>query len=104
MVLHPSSKNSRWVNEYVLSLQEGNCTLPKERRLEISNIKVGDFAFVIHDNVPPVQWSLAKIQNVHTGPQKLVRVIKIKTDEGIYNRPVQKLKKKFDVYFYDDCI
>ena len=46
----------RWVNEYVFSLQERN-----EYRLETSNLKVGDIVFVIDDNVPPLQWPLAKI-------------------------------------------
>ena len=80
------------------------CTLParKKRKLETSNLKVGDIVFVIDDNVPPLQWPLAKIQHVYTGPDKFVRVVKIKTATGIYNRPVHKLKKMFDANFNDE--
>ena len=87
----------RWVKEYVLSLQERN-----KWKLETSNLKVGDIVFVIDDNVPPLQWPLAKIQHVYTGPDKFVRVVKIKTATGIYNRPVHKLKKMFDANFNDE--
>ena len=87
----------RWVKEYVLSLQEIN-----KRKLETSNLKVGDIVFVIDDNVPPLQWPLAKIQHVYTGPDNVVRVVKIKTATGIYNRPVHKLKKLFDANFNDE--
>ena len=87
----------RWVKEYVLSLQERN-----KWKLETSNLKVGDIVFVIDDNVPPLQWPLSKIQYVYTGPDKFVRVVKIKTATGIYNRPVHKLKKMFGANFNDD--
>ena len=63
----------RWVKEYVLSLQETN-----KWRLETSNLKVGDINFVIDDNVPNLQWPLAKIQHVYTGPGKFLRFEKLK--------------------------
>ena len=65
-------------------------------------MKVGDIVFVIDDNVPPLQLPLAKIQHDYIGPDKFVRVVKINTATGIYNRPVQKLKKIFDANFNDD--
>ena len=78
----------RWVKEYVLSLRERY-----KWKQETSDLKVGDFVFVIDDNDPPLQWRLAKIQHVYTGPDMFVRVVKIKTATGIYNRPVHKLNK-----------
>ena len=89
----------RWVKEYALSIQERN-----KWRLETSNLKVGDIVFVIDDNVPPLQWLLVKIHHVYTGLDKFVRVVKLKTATGIYNRPVHKLKKIFDANFNDDFL
>ena len=73
-------------------------------RSETSNLKVGDIVFVTDDNVPPLQWPLAKSHHVYTGPDKFVRVVKIKTATGIFNRPVHKLKKIFDANFNNDFI
>ena len=80
----------RWVKEYVLFLQERN-----KWRIKSSNLKVG-ILFGIDDNLPSLQWLLAKSQHNYTVPNKIVRVVKTKTATGDYNRPVHNLKKLFD--------
>ena len=52
----------RWVKEYVRSLQQKN-----KKRLETSNLKIGDIVFVIDDKVPSLQWLLAIIRHVYNG-------------------------------------
>ena len=46
-----------------------------------------------HDNPAPLQWPIGRVHYVYTGPDSAVRVVKVKTPTGIYNRSVHKLKK-----------
>ena len=78
----------RWSKEYVSTLQERS----KWNR-EVENLKVGDVVYVTDDNVPPLQWPLGRIWHVYSGPDQFVRVVKVKTSGGIYNRSVHKLRK-----------
>ena len=82
----------RWTKAYVTSLQERN-----KWKQETSNLKVGDVVYVTDDNTPPLQWPLARVSYVYGGPDNFVRVVKIRTVNGIYNRSVHKLWKFFDV-------
>ena len=43
------------------------------------------------DNVTPTKWPLARIIEVHTGKDGLVRVVTVKTNSGIYKRPITKV-------------
>ena len=38
----------------------------------------------------PTQWPLARVVKVHPGRDGLVRVVTVKTNNGIYTRPVNK--------------
>ena len=80
----------RWAKEYVTSLQERN-----KWKQETSDLKVGDVVYETDDNTPPLQWPLARVSYVYSGPDKYVRVVKIKTANGTYNRSVHKLRKLF---------
>ena len=79
---------NRWTKEYVTTLQERS----KWRR-ETSNLKVGDLVFICDDNSAPLQWPIGCVHNVYNGPDSAVRVVKVKTPTGKYNRSVHKLKK-----------
>ena len=88
---HIQNANSfwkRWHKEYVTSLQER-----KKWGKEVTNLKVGDVVFITDDNVAPIQWPLGRIAYVCSGPDNFVRVFKVRTQSGIYNRAVHKLKK-----------
>ena len=79
---------TRWSKEYVSSLQErGKWTAEKE------NLKLGDIVYITDDNTPPLQWPIGRVIHVYSGPDRFVRVVKIKTATGIYNRAVHKLRK-----------
>ena len=78
----------RWHKEYVTSLQER-----RKWCKEVTNLKVGDVVFIIDENVAPLLWPLGRISYVYSGPGIFVRVVKVRTESGIYNRAVHKLKK-----------
>ena len=76
----------RWNKEYVSTLQERN-----KWKLEVEPLKI--VVYITDDNVPPLQWPLGKVTHVFSGPDKFVRVVKVKTAPGTYSRPVHKLRK-----------
>ena len=77
-----------WHKEYVTSLQE-----KKKWRKEVTNLKVDDVVFITDDNEAPLQWPLGSISYVYGGPDNFVQVVKVRTQSGIFNRAVHKLKK-----------
>ena len=54
------------------------------------NPSVGDVVVLHEDSMTPTKWPLARIMEVHTGKDGLVRVT-IKTSSGIYKRPITKV-------------
>ena len=76
----------RWSAEYVSSLRRFTKWHHPTR-----NIQVGDIVVLQEDNMVPTKWPLAKITQVHTGKDGLVRVVTIKTATGTYKRPVVKV-------------
>ena len=78
----------RWSKEYVSSLQErGKWTSGKE------NLKLGDIVYITDDNTPPLQWPIGRVIHLYSGPDRFVRVVKIKTTTGIYNHAVHKSQR-----------
>ena len=45
------------------------------------------------DNVPPLQWPLGRVKQLYVGRDSIVRVVKVQTRSGEYNRAVHKLRK-----------
>ncbi|GBO20368.1 hypothetical protein AVEN_135964-1 [Araneus ventricosus] len=45
------------------------------------------------DNSKTRNWNLAKIINVHVGKDNSIRVVTVKTNKGVYQRPVKKNHK-----------
>ena len=39
----------------------------------------------------PTKWALARVEEVHTGRDGLVRVVNVRTNNGIYKRPITKI-------------
>lgn len=75
----------RWSKEYLTELQMVN------KNLQRTSIKVGDLAVLREDNQPPLCWPLARVIEVHPGKDGVVRVVSVKTANGIYKRPVCRL-------------
>ena len=43
------------------------------------------------EQVAPKQWILARVKEVHPGPDEMVRVVTVQTTKGTYSRPIVKV-------------
>lgn len=75
-----------WSKEYLQTLQ----LRPKCRNQEI-NIRLGQIVLIQEKNIPPTKWILGKVIRLYTGSDNTVRVVSLKTKNGIVNRSVLKL-------------
>ena len=55
------------------------------------NLKVGDLVLVKQDNTARLRWPLGLITDVYEGADGLVRSVQVKTQTGLYDRPVSKI-------------
>lgn len=76
----------RWSQEVVSQLQ----SRPKWCQ-PVPNMKVGSLVLVVDENAPPMVWKLGRVEEVFPGPDGLVRVARVRTNQGIYTRSVRKL-------------
>lgn len=76
----------QWQKEYLSTLNQKYKWIKKQR-----NLKIGDVVLIMEQNLPPGKWLLGLIQEVHPGTDGLVRVVSIKTKNGIIKRPIVKL-------------
>ncbi|XP_011859856.1 PREDICTED: uncharacterized protein LOC105557272 [Vollenhovia emeryi] len=77
---------SRWSSEFL------------QRHLAISKwhhpsteIKVGSLVLITDERYPPGKWPLARVMQLHPGPDGLTRVVTLKTTATTYKRPINKL-------------
>ncbi|XP_062704418.1 uncharacterized protein LOC134286764 [Aedes albopictus] len=75
----------RWSREYLTGLQQST------KNLQPSPIRIGSIVVLREDNMPPLQWPLARIIEVHPGADGTVRVVTIRTSKGTYKRPVNRI-------------
>ncbi|KAL4083424.1 hypothetical protein QTP88_028740 [Uroleucon formosanum] len=76
----------RWSREYLNTLQaRGRWTKTK------TNLEVGAMVIVKANDSPPLSWSLGRIVEVYPESDKVVRVAKVMTKQGVFTRPVVKL-------------
>jgi len=55
------------------------------------NAKIGDVVLLKEDNLPPLAWKRAVISDIHTGRDRLTRVVTLRTAKGTLKRPVTKI-------------
>jgi Family of unknown function (DUF5641)/Integrase core domain len=72
----------RWSNEYLTTLQH------RATAVEKTKIRVGMLVLLMEDNVPPMQWALARITEVHPGSDDIVRVVTVQTCKTTLKRGV----------------
>ncbi|XP_061398117.1 uncharacterized protein LOC133333819 [Musca vetustissima] len=77
---------NRWKTEYINRLQSRPKWLKPQK-----NVEVGDLVIIFDERVPPGQWPLARITEVHPGTDGKVRVVSLKSNGKIYKRPVSKV-------------
>ena len=55
------------------------------------NLYVGDIVVLKEDNLVPSQWLLSRVTEITKGSDGLVDVVKLKTKDGLYTRPIIKV-------------
>lgn len=76
----------RWSTEYLSILQQRSKWKHPGQRLQI-----GALVLIKQENLPPSQWILGRITEVHPDSEGVVRVASVRTSKGIYKRAVVKL-------------
>lgn len=54
-------------------------------------MKPGDVVLVKDERLPPLKWIMGRVIETHPGSDGLIRVCSVKTQNGIFKRPVVKL-------------
>lgn len=77
----------RWSREYLTRLQSRPKWFAAQRNLEKDMV-----VLLKEDNLPPLKWALARIlEVVPSGSDNKVRLVKIRTKEGEFMRPITKI-------------
>ena len=76
----------RWSQEYLSTLRK----LVKWQQ-PTRNTSVGDIVVLHEDNMIPTKWPLGRVTETFSGSDGLVRVVSVKTQNGIFKRPIHKL-------------
>lgn len=77
----------RWHQEFLHQVQQKHGW----KKEADEKIKVGQLVLIKEDNLPPQQWRIGRIANVHPGRDNIVRVATIKTSSDTIKRAVTKL-------------
>jgi hypothetical protein len=76
----------RWSLEYLHLLQQRS----KQFKSKV-DVKPGALILVMEDNTPPLKWLTGRIIEVFPGKDGIVRVVSVKTPNGILKRPICKI-------------
>ncbi|CAK9834538.1 hypothetical protein ANTRET_LOCUS11054 [Anthophora retusa] len=75
----------RWYKEYLNELNVRS----KWRSNPSIHLRIGTLVLLKEDNLPPMQWKLGRIIEVHPGEDDIIRVVTVKTVNGCYKRSVR---------------
>jgi hypothetical protein len=85
--MHQSFRDHwRWHREYLHTLQQRS----KWHKPQ-TDLSRGTLVLIKNDQVPPLQWNLGRVEDIHPGPDGVIRVATVKTNGGSFRRPVVKL-------------
>jgi hypothetical protein len=76
----------RWSQEYLSSLRKYTKWHKPTR-----NMSTGDVVVLHEDGMVPAKWPIGRVIQTFTGKDGLVRVANVKTQRGVYKRPIHKL-------------
>lgn len=80
----------RWRREFLPTL-----TTRSKWREHVANVKEGQLV-LLADNDNKKSWPLARITKVFPGDDGTVRIVELKTKDGLYTRPVAKVRSLED--------
>ncbi|KAI5725827.1 hypothetical protein M8J77_020771 [Diaphorina citri] len=75
----------RWSRDYINTLVQRSKWTSQRKNLQINDVVLVQGMFQLH------RWPLGRIIEVFPGVDNIVRVVKVKTDNGVFIRPVCKL-------------
>lgn len=78
----------RWSREYLTSLQG-----KVKWKVEKQSVTNDDVVLIQDNNLPPLKWKLGRVIETHKGIDNKVRVVTLKTVNGICKRAINKLCK-----------
>ncbi|XP_055711438.1 uncharacterized protein LOC129806693 [Phlebotomus papatasi] len=78
----------RWNQEYITSLQQRPKWCTSTRNLEI-----GDLVLLRENTMKPAAWKMGRVTATHPGKDLAVRVVTIRTKDGLQKRAVNTLAK-----------
>ncbi|KAJ8974515.1 hypothetical protein NQ317_000317 [Molorchus minor] len=61
----------------------------KEKHPEL--LQPGVLVLIKDKNLPPLKWAMGRVMEVHKGADGVVRVVTLKTAQGVFKRPASKL-------------
>ena len=76
----------RWSNDYIAQLNKFT-----KWKVASPNVKVGDIVCLKQEPTTSSKWPLARIIEVHPGPDGKVRVATVRTEKGIYKRSIWEI-------------
>lgn len=77
---------TRWKNEYLSQLS----VRAKWRQVQ-KDLNLNDIVVIKDENLPPGKWALGRVVELHPGGDGHVRVVTLRTKNGLIKRPVVKL-------------
>lgn len=78
---------TRWRNDYLHNLHQRNKWQFKKEVQEL----IGRHVLLRDENSLPQQWALGRITSVHPGTDNIVRVVSVRTKNGIVKRAICKI-------------
>lgn len=76
----------RWSMEYLHVLQQRHKWQNKTRAPN-----TGDVVLIKESSLPPTKWLMAQVVGTHPGPDGEIRVVTLRSNNGLLKRPVSKL-------------
>ncbi|XP_062537725.1 uncharacterized protein LOC134206062 [Armigeres subalbatus] len=76
----------RWSNEYVTNLQRRGKWFKDPTMLQ-----KGLLVILKEDNTLPKHWKMGRIEEVYPGKDGIIRVVSVRTNNGVYRRPTTQL-------------
>lgn len=78
----------RYSTEYLHSLQ-----IRTKWKSSSENLKAGDIVLLVDENLPPIKWLLGVITATIFGTDGKVRVVEVRTKNGVFKRAISKVCK-----------
>lgn len=76
----------RWTREYLNELN-----VKSKWSVGENNIRVGTLVTIREENISPLRWSMGRVVEVMSGDDSVVRVVKLRTANGIIERGVKRI-------------